>query len=55
MKIIDVLFILIATGLLVLLNEFDYGHLVSRFSVIVFVIGYFSGKAISRKQQKQTS
>lgn len=55
MKIIDILFIVIATGLLVLLNEFDYGHLVSRFSVIVLLVGYFSGKAIARKQQKQLS
>ncbi len=54
MKLLDSLFILLSAAILILLSELGYGDLLGRFAVLILLISYYSGKAITKWQlQKQ--
>lgn len=48
-SIFDILFIVISAGILITLNEFDYGDKSMAFVLIPVLSAYFIGKLVGRK------
>ena len=45
--LLDIIFILVSCAVLVLVDYLGYSEVFARFSYLILIIGYFSGKLIS--------
>lgn len=49
----DLLFILVAGGIMLLINEFGLEHLLARYAFLLLLVAYFIGRVVGRKWNKE--